>query len=84
MDRLNPASRYFQSNIINNKTNFAQNYIINFNTTGGTTFQIPTNSNFSNYFIAGSPFHFYFGLTKGKSALDVFIKKYLNENSIVE
>jgi hypothetical protein len=84
MDRLNSSSRYFQSNIINNKTSYAQNYIINFNTTGGTTYQIPTNSNFSNYFIAGSPFHFYFGLVKGKSALDVFIKKYLNENSIVE
>lgn len=84
MDRLNPSSRYFQSNIIDNKTSYAQNYIINFNTTGGTSYQIPTNSNFSNYFIAGSPFHFYFGLVKGKSALDVFIKKYLNENSIVE
>jgi len=84
LDRLNANSRYFQSNIINNRTQYAQNYIINFNSTGGTTYQIPTNSNFSNYFIAGSPFHFYFGLINGSSALDVFIKKYLNENSIVE
>jgi len=84
LDRLNANSRYFQSNIINNRTQYAQNYIINFNSTGGTTNQIPTNSNFSNYFIAGSPFHFYFGLINGSSALDVFIKKYLNENSIVE
>ena len=84
LDRLNANSRYFQSNIINNRTQYAQNYIINFDSNGNATYQIPTNSNFSNYFIAGSPFHFYFGLTKGKSALDVFIKKYLNENSIVE
>ena len=85
LDRLDPASRYFQSNIVGNKTKTAQNYIINLNQTDGSlSYSIPTNSNFSNYFIAGSPFHFYFGLKNGASALDVFIKKYLNENSIIE
>ncbi len=85
LDRLDPASRYFQSNIVGNKTKTAQNYITNLNQTDGSlSYSIPTNSNFSNYFIAGSPFHFYFGLKNGASALDVFIKKYLNENSIIE
>jgi hypothetical protein len=85
LDRLDPASRYFQSNIVGNKTKTAQNYITNLNQTDGSlSYSIPTNSNFSNYFIAGSPFHFYFGLKVGASALDVFIKKYLNENSIIE
>jgi hypothetical protein len=32
----------------------------------------------------GAPFHFYFGLKKGKTAFDRFIKKWLDFNNIVE
>jgi len=36
-----------------------------------------TNSNHPDYYRVGSPFHFYFGLKQGKSALNRFIKKFV-------
>ena len=36
-------------------------------------------NNFTKSFIVGAPFHFYFGIKKGFSALDKFKTKYLNE-----
>jgi hypothetical protein len=36
-----------------------------------------TNSTHSDYYRVGSPFHFYFGLKRGKSALNRFIKKFV-------
>ena len=35
-----------------------------------------TNGTWSNKFLVGAPFHFYFGVTKGASALDKFKTKY--------
>ena len=35
--------------------------------------------NVSTYFTVGLPYQFYFGLSKGKSAMNRFIKKYVNE-----
>ena len=38
----------------------------------------------SRYINVGAPFHFYFGLKKGKSAFDRFGRKYLNFENIID
>ena len=83
LDRLDSTSRYLQMDSFG-KAKYQQNYIINYNIDGTPIQTIPSNTNFSKYFIAGSPFHFYFGLKQGASALDVFIKRYVDENLIIE
>jgi hypothetical protein len=37
------------------------------------------NLNYPNKFLVGAPFHFYFGIIKGESALDKFKQKYLSD-----
>jgi hypothetical protein len=83
LDRLDSTARYLQMDSFG-KAKYQQNYIINYNIDGTPIQTIPSNTNFSKYFIAGSPFHFYFGLKQGASALDVFIKRYVDENLIIE
>jgi hypothetical protein len=34
--------------------------------------------NLNSYFTVGLPFHFYFGLSRGKSAMNRFVKKYVD------
>ena len=81
LDRLNSASRYFRVN-----GNLAANYrgtLINFNNSGVPVDTIPT-QNFSPQFLVGVPNHFYFGLKKGASALDMFLIKYVNTDEVIE
>jgi hypothetical protein len=51
-------------------------YIYNYNNNGVPTFA-PSVNQTSNRFVVGAPYHFYFGLNKGKSALNRYITKYL-------
>jgi hypothetical protein len=80
MDRINPASRYFKPDGIN-ASNF-RGTIINFEN------GLPTKNLPSGYdeapFTVGDPFHFYFGLKKGASAMDKFRIKYVNTEEIIE
>jgi hypothetical protein len=80
MDRINPASRYFKPDGIN-ASNF-RGTIINFEN------GLPTKNLPSGYdeapFTVGDPFHFYFGLRKGASAMDKFRIKYVNTEEIIE
>ena len=38
---------------------------------------LPINNSNQNNFKVGSPFYFYFGLKRGKSAMNRYIKKYI-------
>jgi hypothetical protein len=38
----------------------------------------------TNRYTFGAPFHFYFGLIKGSSAMDLFIQKYVDTNVVYE
>lgn len=83
MDRLNSNSRYFR-----------------YNTTGGTGYIYATDPNDgdedanrlrwthnnpdSNAITVGAPFHFYFGLKKGKTAFDKFAKKWIKFDTITD
>ena len=74
LDRLNPASQYFQNDEANGY--YIRGTQINFDNNGVPTESIP--QNFEQTFLVGAPFYFYFGLKKGASAMDVFITKYIN------
>lgn len=74
LDRLNPASQYFQ--IDQNNGLYVRGTQINFDNNGNPTYVVP--QNFEQKFLVGAPFYFYFGLKKGASAMDVFITKYVN------
>jgi len=51
-------------------------YIYNYTNTGIPTFA-PSNNQTSDRFVVGAPYHFYFGLGKGKTALNRYITKYI-------
>jgi len=67
----------FDSNDLYFKPNNGDNlgYIYNLNSSGKLITSYPTGQ--SNRFLVGAPFHFYFGLRKGKSAMNRFITKYM-------
>ena len=74
LDRLNPASQYFQND--QSDGYYVRGTQINFDNNGVPTELTP--QNFEQTFLVGAPFYFYFGLKKGASAMDVFITKYIN------
>ena len=88
MDRLDASSRYFRNNpgITNNSYN--KGYIWNYNPTTGQYDPSTSTQNLNNplpkHISVGSPFHFYFGLKKGKSAWDRFAKKWVGFNNILD
>jgi hypothetical protein len=65
---FNTTNEYFQTPT----TQFG--IITNFDVIGEPD---PTRNNFSNVVIVGAPYHFYFGLNNGKTAIDKFIKLYI-------
>ena len=64
-----PYSDYF-----NNSNYGKKGYIFNSNNNGYSSV-FPSGQ--SNKFLVGAPFHFYFGLSKGKSAMNRYITKYI-------
>jgi hypothetical protein len=78
-DRTNKVMpSYFIGSNSNISDTFARGYIFNVNAnpiTGDFTYSL-NGGNYPNKFLVGAPFHFYFGLNKGNSALDKFKTKY--------
>jgi len=81
LDRINSSSRYTQ--VDGNNSFYYKGYIINYDSSGEPTEIKPTN-NYSQTVLANSPYHFYFGLKKGASALDKFFIKYVDTNITFE
>jgi len=83
LDRLNPTSEYFLNNP--NLQKAQKGYIANYTNIGTTL--APTkatpipNQNPATF---GAPFHFYFGLIKGSTAMDLFITKYVDTTKVNE
>lgn len=65
-----PFSQYF-----NNLNTGKRGYIYNSTTGGATDEAFPQGQ--STTFLVGAPYHFYFGLGKGKSAINRYITKYI-------
>ena len=87
LDRIDSASRYFRPGSTA-LAEFYKGYI--YTVSGNTASQITADVSFwnqnnpeGNKVLVGSPFHFYFGLKKGKSAYDRFIAKWVDTNKVI-
>jgi len=86
LNRLDVSSRYFRNTSTYSRDD--KGYIYSYNST--TNEYNPDinswerNSSPDNTITVGSPFYFYFGLKKGKTAWDRFIKKWINFENITE
>ena len=74
LDRINP-NQYFRADG-SDTINF-RGTLLNFDNNFEPTSNIPQSSVFTEKFLVGGPHFFYFGLKKGASAMDIFIKKYV-------
>ena len=86
MDRILASSRYFRP-INQSQTDYFKGYIYSVNSSGNISSSYNTKA--TNNFVAdavtvGAPFHFYFGLKKGKSAYDRFLAKWVDTNKVVQ
>jgi hypothetical protein len=87
IDRLYPDSKTFQPqniNIINYHKGWIANYsptVIN-PATGGLDYK--PEPGLPDEYLTGAPFYFYFGITKGASAFDRFLTKWIDTDEIVE
>ena len=82
MDRLNPNSRYFRYNTTN-----GTGYIFATNQNGdedGNRTRWTHNNPDDNNITVGAPFHFYFGLKKGKTSFDRFRRKWIKFDTITD
>lgn len=92
LDRLPTGSRYFET-INTNQSNFFKGYI--YSVTPSATSDTDLDGSVSTWnpsstlsgqrpITAGSPFFFYFGLKKGKTAWDIFARKWIKFETIVD
>jgi hypothetical protein len=91
MDRLQPTSRYFRTNG-STQTQYFKGYIysvdpITNDLSWSPSTQDPNAAPFSpsdRIITVGAPFHFYFGLKKGKTAFDRFAKQWIKFDTITD
>jgi hypothetical protein len=86
LDRLNPDSRYFRTNG-SPETQFDKGYIyaVKGNTQDDLSAEVEywdRNTINPQIITVGAPYHFYFGLKKGKSSFDRFRRKWINTEEI--
>lgn len=74
-DRLT-LNQYFTTSNAGNNDTFLRGYIFNVDANGNYS---STAGRYPNKFVVGAPNHFYFGLFKGKTAIDKFKSKYLSD-----
>jgi hypothetical protein len=85
MDRIEPPSRYFRTTNIN-QSQYFKGYIYSVDNNGSINASINNwnlNTNVGRAVTVGAPYHFYFGLKRGKSAFDRFTAKWIDTNRII-
>jgi hypothetical protein len=82
MDRLNITSRYFRYNGNNESSGFIYAYR-NGDEDADRTYWSHNNPD-ENAITTGAPFHFYFGLKKGKTSFDRFARKWIKTTIITD
>ena len=85
LDRLVPESRYMRPKN-NYESQYFKGYIYSVTQTGTLEYDLGSiyqNSDAEKSFTTGAPFHFYFGLKKGKSAFDRFMIKWIDTTKII-
>jgi len=96
LDRLSSLSQYFVPD--GDDSYYYKGFLLNFSAitdSGGNfildnynrpirvpVFQAPASVN--NRYTFGAPYHFYFGLIQGASAMDLFVQKYVDTNVVYE
>ena len=89
LDRNDINSRYFRPTNID-KSSFSKGYIYSVTSNATSDDELSAdistwNTNIGSFprsVTVGSPYHFYFGLKRGKTALDIFGKKWINFENI--
>lgn len=87
LDRINPGSRYFRTSLGATMTKYDKGYIYSVDGSGnisGDVTYIEQNTPNGRTITHGDPFHFYFGLKKGKSAWDRFARKWIGFKTITD
>jgi hypothetical protein len=96
LDRFSDLSEYFHPD--GNDSYYYKGFLLNFSalTDSDGNYILDDNNNIvrvptfvapasvTNRYTFGAPFHFYFGLIKGASAIDLFIQKYVDTNVVYE
>jgi hypothetical protein len=89
LDRVNQSSRYTRTNNIN-QSQYFKGYIYSVDGSGNISASPTTVSpnnpepdSSGSSVTVGAPYHFYFGLKRGKSAFDRFTTKWVDTNKIV-
>jgi len=85
MDRVNPNSRYFRTKN-KNQSEYFKGYIYSVDNNGDISPLTNTweqNNPVGNAITTGSPFYFYFGLKRGKTAFDRFTTKWIDTERII-
>jgi len=85
LDRIMLDSRYMRT-LENDETQYYKGYIYSVDSSGNLNPKIGSiipNTDKSYHFNVGAPFHFYFGLKKGKSAFDRFTIKWINTQTTI-
>jgi UDP-N-acetylmuramoyl-tripeptide--D-alanyl-D-alanine ligase len=80
LDRTNNTSRYFMANT--NQQKYLNGFIYNVDSNGN--FEILKGNITNTVNTVGAPYHFYFGLKKGKTAMDLFYIKYIDTDIVIE
>lgn len=85
MDRLLASSRYFRTTN-QNQNDYFKGYIYSVDNSGQISSSYGTkaiNTFVPDAITVGAPYHFYFGLKRGKSAYDRFLAKWVDTNKVV-
>jgi hypothetical protein len=96
LDRFSDLSEYFHPD--GNDSYYYKGFLLNFSAltdsdgnfitdSDNNIVRVPTfvaPASVTNRYTFGAPFHFYFGLIKGSSAIDLFIQKYVDTNVVYE
>jgi hypothetical protein len=83
MDRINSNSRYFRTNSVQQDS--FKGYIYSVDNNGEISPSVShwvQNNPVGRSVSVGAPYHFYFGLKRGKSAFDRFATKWIDTNII--
>jgi hypothetical protein len=85
LDRLLASSRYFRTSNLN-QNDYFKGYIYSVDGSGNLEWAYNSksvNTPIADAITVGAPYHFYFGLKRGKSAYDRFLVKWVDTNIVV-
>jgi hypothetical protein len=80
LDRTENTSRYFMAE--SNQAKYMKGFIYNVDSNGNLREDLGNIT--EDKYTVGSPYHFYFGLKRGRTAVDLFYIKYVDSEIVIE